>query len=235
MNGIDITFDFRMDAGGKDPDSRSPTLKKYQQLLWSKALPNGKVFALDIKGHYLHHKSDLGEFCLSSDFVIPLFSRYTSMQSIIAQIPKSEIDDFFHIGYTIGGEMIWPANRIDNKMTINGARGFNRKISDRFDLTLECVRRFYRSEISPLFDDLARYKSFFDLFNDFKGYVDFFLLQDLVADDYSSVYFFLPFDGFKSSARPSDIESYQSYREKTVEFIHNRNKRISLWDNARRQ
>jgi len=28
---IDITFDFRKDSKGKDPDSWSPTLKSYQQ------------------------------------------------------------------------------------------------------------------------------------------------------------------------------------------------------------
>lgn len=33
MNGIDITFDFRSDAGGKDPDAYSPTLRRYHQLL----------------------------------------------------------------------------------------------------------------------------------------------------------------------------------------------------------
>ncbi len=35
---IDTTFDFRTDAGGKDPDSR-PTLRRYRQILWSKPLP----------------------------------------------------------------------------------------------------------------------------------------------------------------------------------------------------
>ena len=36
-----------------------------------------------------------------------------------------------------GGMMVFPGNRIDGKQTINGARGFNRKIADGFDLTLE--------------------------------------------------------------------------------------------------
>ena len=46
--------------------------------------------------------------------------------------------------------------KIDGKMTINGARGFNAKIRDRFDLTLECIRRHYRNEDSPLTDVLGR-------------------------------------------------------------------------------
>ena len=63
-------------------------------------------------------------------------------------------------------------------MTINGARGVNGKIKDRFDLTLECIRRHYTSEKSPLSDTLQRYSPFFNLFENFQGYVDFFLLQD---------------------------------------------------------
>ena len=38
---IDIAFDFRTDAGGKDPDAYSPTLRRYHRLLWSKRLPGG--------------------------------------------------------------------------------------------------------------------------------------------------------------------------------------------------
>jgi uncharacterized protein DUF6994 len=34
---IDVTFDFRSDTPrGRDPDARSPTLRSYHQLLWSK-------------------------------------------------------------------------------------------------------------------------------------------------------------------------------------------------------
>ena len=46
---IDITFDFRSDTPpGKDPDARSPTLRRYHQLLWSKPLPSGAPFELDV-------------------------------------------------------------------------------------------------------------------------------------------------------------------------------------------
>ena len=39
---IDITFDFRSDAKGRDPDAYSPTLNAYHKILWSKELPNGE-------------------------------------------------------------------------------------------------------------------------------------------------------------------------------------------------
>jgi hypothetical protein len=43
---IDTTFDFRTDAAGQDPDTYSPTLRRYHKLLWSKPLPSGVVFEL---------------------------------------------------------------------------------------------------------------------------------------------------------------------------------------------
>src|SRR4051812_14267256 len=75
---IDVSFDFRSDTPGYglprvDPDASSPTLRRYHQLLWSKRLPSGAPFLLDVTtpGAYLHHLSPLGEFRLSSDAVIP--------------------------------------------------------------------------------------------------------------------------------------------------------------------
>ena len=52
---IDINFNFFSDAKGGDPDSTSPTLRKYHKILWSKPLPNGKPFNLtdNKKGVYL--------------------------------------------------------------------------------------------------------------------------------------------------------------------------------------
>ena len=43
---IDTSFDFRVDAGGKDPDSHSPTLRKDHKRLWSRPLPGGVPFEL---------------------------------------------------------------------------------------------------------------------------------------------------------------------------------------------
>ncbi|HZL07100.1 MAG TPA: hypothetical protein VFE45_17040 [Coriobacteriia bacterium] len=225
---LDTSFDFRTDAGGKDPDAHSPTLRRYHRLLWSKPLPGGAPFDLDVgsPGTYLHHRSALGEFCLSSDSVIPTFTWWTAMQPIIEQLTEAEIESFTAISYTVGGMVVFPSNRIDGKPTINGARGFNRKIADRFDLTLECIRRHYRTEDSPLGETLGRYRDFFALFEDFHGYVDFFLLQDLVDGDFSSVRFFLPFHDFTTPSVPRDVDAYREYRRLSIEFVEARNRRI---------
>ena len=228
-NFIDITFDFRTDTpAGKDPDALSPTLRSYHKFLWSKPLPNGVLFELDDTKYkvYLYHKSQLGEFFLSSDAVIHTFSRWASMAHIINQLQDGEAEAFMSIGYTMGGMIIFPANRVEGKSTINGARGFHPLIKDRIDLTLECIRRYYNNEISPLTETLTRYADFFKLFGNFKGYVEFFLLQDLVIEDFSAIQFLMPFKNFKTPAVPKTIDEYLSYKYLTIKFVNERNQRI---------
>ena len=228
MTFVDINFDFYSDTPkGKDPDSYSATLRKYHQILWNKPLPNGLRFDLDDNTpRLLHHKSELGEFLLSSDSIGHTYSKVKSLSHIVAQIPSEEINSFFSICSTIGAYIIFPAKKIDNKMTINSSRGLNRSIKDRFDLTLECIRRFYINESSPLSDTFQRYSSFFSLFQDFKGYKDFFLLQDLVEGNDLSIKFFLPFDSFDQPPLPSNVEEYQSYKKHLIDFVRARNQRM---------
>jgi hypothetical protein len=225
---IDITFDFRSDAAGRDPDAFSPTLRRYHQVLWSKPLPSGAPFQLELASPpCLHHRSDLGEFWLSSDTAIATFTRYLQMAHIIEQIPEEGRETFDRVAYTIGGMIVFPANQVDGRPTINAARGFHPSIRDRFDLTTECIRRHYLDEPSPLSDTLARYADFFGLFGDFAGYVDFFLLQDLVHAATSTVKFFTPFDDFTASPLPATLAAYRGYRSGAIEFIESRNRRIA--------
>ena len=234
---IDIDFNFLSDTPiGKDPDSFSPTLRKYHKFLWSKLLPGGNLFSLnDTPPHYLYHKSEIGEFFLSSDSVIPTFTSYKRLSGIIRQIPQNESDTFYNLSYTIGGMMIFPSNRINGKTTINGARGFNPKIRDRFDLTIECIRRHYCNENNPLSETLALYNNFFELFENFQGYIDYFLLQDLVTEDYTNVKFFTPFNDFMSFVIPATIEDYQLYRQLSMDFIKARNNRIKIFYEAKNE
>ena len=148
------------------------------------------------------------------------------MQPIITQIPEEENEAFRAIGYTIGGMMIWPRDPVGGQPTINLERGFNPKIADRMDLTLECIRRNYVGQPSPLEATLERYAKYFALFGDFRGFVDHFFLQDLTTADHSEVVFFMPFDDFKPPAVPRDVATYLEYRRQTIDFITARNSRI---------
>jgi len=221
---IDIEFDFRTDTPpDKDPDAFSPTLLRYHKLLWSKPLPSGVMFDLDDtkRGDYLYHKSELGEYHLTSDAVVPSF-RYLDM---VKDEPE-ELAEFMRVGYTIGGMMLFPGNVIDRKMPVNGARGLHPRIKDRFDLTVECIRRHYSGERSPLKDVLARYADFFALFESFRGYVEFFLLQDAVTVDCDAVIFSAPLDDFAASPIPQTMNEYREYRQRAITFIEARNRRI---------
>ena len=51
--------------------------------------------------------------------MIPSFSRALEAGHIFDQIPEADTDEFNRIGYTIGGMMVWPGNKVDRKMTIN--------------------------------------------------------------------------------------------------------------------
>jgi len=158
---IDVNYNFWRDTPeGQDPDRYSKTLRSYHKSLWSKRLPCGTFFGLEdnVRGHYLYHQSGLGEFSLSSDAVIPTFKWNGHVKSMI---PMNQLEDFDDATYTIGGMMVFPGKRIDGKWTINQARGCTRLIGDRFDLTLESIRRHYTDGTSPLSDVLARYSSFF--------------------------------------------------------------------------
>ena len=226
---IDTTFDFRSDTPpGGDPDRYSATLKRYHQVLWSRPLPNGRPFELSssVPGVYLHHASDLGNFRLSSDAVMPSYSRWDEMAPIVSQLPDAEVEAFVAATYTIGGMMIFPGNQIDGRWTINQARGCLSKISDRFDLTVEAIRRHYRDEPSPLGETFARYPEYFALFGDFGGFVEHFLLQDLVDHD-GSVRFFMDFDDFRVKDVPREVETYLEFRNRSLEFIASRNRRIA--------
>ena len=228
MTQIDINFDVYSDTpSGKDPDSFSSTLRNYHKFLWSKRLPNNKEFYLNLDTpKLLHHKSALGEFFLSSDSIGHTYSRVKKMSHIIEKIGDEEINDFFSICSTIGAYIIFPAKRINNKMTINGARGVNHKIQDRFDLTLECIRRHYLNQHSPLTDVLERNNNFFELFSDFRGYVNYFLLQDLVDKDYVAIKFWSNFDNFETAPLPKDKDEYLSYKSELLGFVQARNQRI---------
>jgi hypothetical protein len=156
------------------------------------------------------------------------------MAHVIDQIAEAEREEFVRITYTIGGMMVFPANQIDRKPTINGARGLNSRIADRFDLTVECIRLHYLDEPSPLSDALARYADFFALFDDFAGYIDFFHLQDLVNEAASRVNFFTQFRDFTESPLPGTLDAYFGYRQHAITFIELRNRRIAAYVPASR-
>ena len=240
---IDVNFDFTTDtkgfwdgfwerndglgAGGADPDSKSRTLKLYSQLLWSKPLPNGEVMELeDGSNFYLRWKN----FYFGNDSITASFRYYRNkdfLEKVKREVPDyhNYVENYLHKLYQIGGEVIFPSFR----MGINQSRGFNPRIKDRWDLTLECIRRYYNGEDSPLKNILDKNKSFFDLFVDFKGYVDFFFFQDCVDDNYSKVLLWLDTPLFITNPIPQTTDDYFEFINKEIDFVAKRNARIDAY------
>jgi hypothetical protein len=97
---------------------------------------------------------------------------------------------------------------------------------------LECIRLYYAGQQSPLIDTFLRYKNFFDLFENFQGYIDFFLLNDLV-DENENIRFYSAFDNFKTKPTFNNVDEYLVYKKKVTDFINSRNKRIENYANQR--
>lgn len=224
---VDTSFEFHSDSPpGKDPDSFSPTLREYHRLLWSKPLRSGEPLTLTIEPRsYLVHRSSHGVFHLASDAITTrLLGR---AWRVVNKIPAEALPE--DLGYTIGSSILFPGNRVAGAATINGARGFHPRIADRFDLTLECIRRHYCSERSPLDAVLHRYADFFSLFDNFDGYVEFFLLQDTLEEGGRTIRFFHAFDDFTTPAVPKTVDDYLAYVRASNAFIRARNHRIRAY------
>lgn len=222
---IDVGFDFRTDTPpGKDADLLSPTLREYHRRLWSKQLPTGHTFTLTQgENAYLLHQSSLGRFALASDAITTRLKGRAA--KVLKEIPSASLPP--DLGYTIGSAIVFPGNRIDGASTINSARGFHPRIADRFDLTLECIRRHYLGESSPLAAALQRYADFFALFSSFPEYVEFFLLDDLWDSQTSQIRFLHRFDDFSTPAVPKTPGDLIDYLQANNEFIEARNRRIA--------
>ena len=208
-------------AGNCDPDVSSRAMQNDQQKAWAKQLPNGELFNLEISPtDYLVWK----DMRFGSDSIITSF-RWRKNRELLESVKDSMsdyrafVEDFLRRTYTIGGEIIFPKHR----NSINQNRGTNPLICDRFDITLECIRRYYVGEESPLSKILETDKQFFDLFVDFRGYVDFFALNDLVSADYGSIEFWDDWKDFGDNVIPATPDTYLKFLENELAFVEKRN------------
>jgi len=222
---IDINLDFCTEKGVELPDRDSPTLRKYHKLLWSKKLPNGEVPILsetDYNG--LKLKTDTCELILSSDTMINPYTGNWKKIDLRYLKEINEINEFIKLIHKIGNFIMYPRT----KNSFNQERGKNPKIYDRFDLSLECIKRYYnqREEYNPLLETIKRYNKFFELFGKFENYCKFYFLEDLTNEDFTEINHFLPFNNFEEMPIPKNADEYRLYMNKATEFINKRSKRI---------
>ena len=176
-------------------------------------------------GVYLHHRSDLGDFQLSSDAVIATFIRYAATARVIGQVPQAEHDEFDRLGYTMGGMMVFPGNKVDGKLTLNAARGFNRKISDGWTSPWSASDATTGTRTARS----ARTSAVRRLLRPVRGLPGLRRLlpaADLASADYETVRFFMPFNDFDPAVIPRDLHTYLEFRRLSIEFTEARNRRI---------
>lgn len=227
-----------MGVFGEDPDAKSKTLAEAHAFLWSGKtgnMPNPSIkidliVLEDKNGFYLKDKNSCIAF--SSDTLVNGYRWVRTKKNVIDPlIEKYGLNEyrkmqerFIRIAYTMGGMIIFP-----RKASINCARG--RVVSDRVDLTIECIRRYFFKEKSLLSDVLEKNNDFFSLFGSgidgFKAYIDFFFLNDIVSKDYTAVDVFIGKNDFSNSpAFPQSMEEWLVWKEKSSAFIKARNDRI---------
>lgn len=231
---IDVNFNFTTDTSGFwdgfwdsglgnhcdncDPDAISKTLKEYHRILWSRKLPNGQVMKLADNGDYL----GWGDFRFASDILIT-GQRYERIRKVLEDVPnyRQFVEEFVRKAYTIGNFIIWPKHN----NSINQVRGTCPGICDRFDLTLDCIKKYYNGETSELYDVLVGDKKFFDLFVDFNGFVDFFYLGAWVDKEYKVINL-SPGNDVLPDNSPKNSTAYIKYVENALGVIEQRNNDI---------
>jgi hypothetical protein len=250
MAEIDVDFCFYddPDVGGdppdyvnsRDADRYSTRLRESHRDLWSKKLPDGNLLTLrpnddgwlDVSSP--HSLASIG-FRLSSDTIATPHERYQGrgMHLLWGALPAADRSNYKRRFYTIGGFIVFP-RRLGS---INVSRGsWTGSVQDRFDLTLECIRRYYVDEtdasVNPLGAVLLADSKFFELFGHgaegFAAYTKFFHLDGLVRD--GQVRMFDDFDGgpweFSNPPLPASTEAYRRYLDNVLSFVDERNASI---------
>jgi hypothetical protein len=236
---IDPDRDFAEDyRSGRDPDAGSSRLYEWHLALWSREVPELEPFDLTVVWDRRYTirlaTTDGRSFRLASDGLMQTWSapgwRHRLSRPVVEEI-AADRDDFERIASTIGGYLLWPLNRSGQVgQSINQTRGTTIAIADRFDLTLECIRRHYDEPdaVNPLGECLIRYGDFFALFGDFERYARFWLLEDLLTPD-GGVRSFMtgePIDEMRSVGVAETVEEYARFREGSIAFVEARNERI---------
>ena len=110
---IDITFDFRSDSRGKDPDAYSPTLNACHRALWSKKFPNGEV--MELKSEKAPFALRWKDFWFTSDTIIVEMTHLKN-KKVIDQV-RERFSDFdkwcehlLRRSYSIGSMVIFPVH-----------------------------------------------------------------------------------------------------------------------------
>ena len=183
----------------RDPDAVHAGLRESHRILLSRPLPNGDSWSFQpARGWYLKSVEPRAgeplEWSVGSDnFATTHTNALPGMAEKIPDYENRHLHEFCQVwGYIVfpnGLEQTRATEVRPRRWTLNQAEGCDRRISDRFDLTLEAIRLFVDGktsrDVSPLGDLLDAYGWFFEPFGagneGFRAYVDYFLLRPMVS------------------------------------------------------
>lgn len=233
----------------RDIDTYSQTLREYQACIYKKALQRHNNIIFDLKlgnnpeydylywNDSIYYGDDLAKSRFASDSIVNMQERYKPVRDndfvpdLTDEGIKRILKEYVKSASTIGGEIIFPKH----PNSINAARGRNPKIKDRFDLTLECIKRFYEQrdnqekEYNPLYDALKADEKFFDLFDDFGDYVEFFYLDGSYVQDGEIKFFIGGKPNFDNNFTPlpTSLEEWEQLYKNQMACLAARNEKIA--------
>lgn len=142
----------------RDPDSVHAGLRESHRILLSRPLPNGDSWSFQpARGWYLKsvepRTGEPLEWSVGSDnFATTHTNALPGMAEKIPGYENRHLHEFCQVGGYIvfpnGLEQTRPTKVRPRKWTLNQAKGCDRRISDRFDLTLEAIRLFFDGKTS---------------------------------------------------------------------------------------
>lgn len=202
-----------------DPDSASKRLYDDLRTVFSKTLPNGKLFDLGeiVYNGYYQFKSHRTLQRLSSDFLGP-----SATGAFDLNVSSLDVGKSLTLSRTIGGHTLWPCHRF----SINQAKA---SVNDRMDITLLELKDFYENPVSikaiyslKLREAFVRDKEWLMQFESFIGFCDFFMFKNsFVNKNYDVIMFEDIYE--HNRFRPKD---YLNFMKNNVEAIRCRNEEL---------
>ena len=234
----------------RDPDSVHAGLRESHRILLGQPLPNGDSWSFQpARGWYLKsvepRTGEPLEWSVGSDnFATTHTNALPGMAEKIPGYENRHLHEFCQVGGYIvfpnGLEQTRPTKVRPRKWTLNQAKGCDRRISDRFDLTLEAIRLFFDGktsrDVNPLGDVLDAYGWFFAPFGagdeGFRAYVDYFFLTPMVSGGRVRPTYGNELDF--ADAMPGGSQSgYDRYIEAQGAAVRERTEAITQWRASR--
>lgn len=180
-------------SGLPDPDAFSEILYDFYAELWKYQKEKLKLNVPEVENKWKGSYWELigvnnNQFRLGTDSIMSIYWHRFDMREFIKKLIKENfrnfIKEYLLKSNKIGGYIVFPRHI----QSINQQRGTCSKVNDRFDLTLECIRRYYveKENDNPLFSVLNKDEKFFNMFGEdkegFEKYTEFFCLNESYDD-----------------------------------------------------